>query len=207
MSGTGADIGRWQERFSTADYVFGTEPNAFLVAEAHRLAAGSRVLAVADGEGRNGVWLAGQGHQVLAIDAAPAALAKAQALAAARGVAITTEQADLAQWDWGESRFDAIVAIFIQFAGPELRARMFAGMRRALKPGGWLLIEGYGLKQLEYRTGGPAQRENLYTPELLREAFAGFDILHLVEREAELDEGSGHRGRSALVDLVARKPR
>ena len=102
--------------------------------------------------------------------------------------------------------FRSIVAIFIQFAAPEQRARLFAGMQQALKPGGLLLLEGYRVEQLAYGTGGPKDIENLYTAELLRNAFADLEILHLAEYDAPIEEGSGHRGMSALVDLVARKP-
>jgi len=99
-----------------------------------------------------------------------------------------------------------VVAVFIQFSNPEERQRIFAGLAQALKPGGRLLLHGYTPKQLEYRTGGPSAVENLYTPELLRQAFAGLEIEELREYEAELNEGLAHRGRSALIDLVARKP-
>ena len=201
------DINAWDTRYDTADYVFGTAPNAFLAAQAHRLAPGMTALAVADGEGRNGVWLAEQGLKVLAVDASANGLEKARKLATERGVALTTEQADLAHWDFGSERFDVVAAIFIQFAAPALRDRLFAGIRASLKPGGLLILQGYRPRQLEYGTGGPKQVENLYTAELLRDAFAGRALLHLSEHDETLDEGHGHRGLSALIDLVARQPR
>ena len=114
--------------------------------------------------------------------------------------------ADLLAWDWPEGAYDLVVAMFIQFANPAERERIFAGMVQALKPGGRLLLHGYTPKQLEYRTGGPGAVDNLYTPEMLRQAFAGLEIEALREYEAELNEGLAHRGRSALIDLVARKP-
>lgn len=199
-------IEHWNQRYIGDDYLFGKEPNAFLASQQARFQPGMQVLAVADGEGRNGVWLAQQGAKVLAVEASPRAVEKARQLAAERGVSLTHECADLLQWDWGCERFDAIVAIFIQFAAPAQRARLFAGMREALKPGGLLLLEGYRLEQLAYGTGGPKDPENLYTAALLREAFADLEILHLAEYDAPIEEGSGHRGMSALVDLVARKP-
>lgn len=199
-------IEHWNQRYIGDDYLFGKEPNAFLASQQARFQPGMQVLAVADGEGRNGVWLAQQGAKVLAVEASPRAVEKARQLAAERGVSLTHECADLLQWDWGCERFDAIVAIFIQFAAPAQRARLFAGMRQALKPGGLLLLEGYRLEQLAYGTGGPKDPENLYTAALLREAFADLEILHLAEYDAPIEEGSGHRGMSALVDLVARKP-
>lgn len=197
----------WNQRYAVEEYVFGTEPNAFLAAQAHCFVPGQRVLAAADGEGRNGVWLARQGLEVLAVDVSPPALAKARKLAAKHGVALETEQADLLSWEWGENRFDAVVAIFIQFVPAEGRRRLHRLMRQALKPGGLILLQGYTPKQLEFKTGGPSERDNLYAAENLRGDFAGLEILELREYEREVDEGAGHRGMSALVEMVARKPR
>lgn len=151
-------------------------------------------------------WLAGRGLQVRSIDFSPVALAKARKLAAERGVALETEEADLGTWRWPEAEFNLVVAIFIQFADSALREQIFAGLKRALKPGGLLLLQGYGPKQLEYNTGGPPILENLYTEKLLRAAFLEFDILELRSHDDVIYEGSGHVGMSALVDLVARKP-
>ena len=201
-----ADVARWDARYRTDDYVFGTEPNAFLASQAHRLMPGMSALAVADGEGRNGVWLAAQGMNVLSVDASETGLEKARKLAAARGVRIATERVDLGEWDWGAERFDAVVAIFVQFAGPDLRRAMFEGMQRTLKPGGLLILQGYRPEQCAYGTGGPSEPENLYTEALLRDAFGGMDWLHFSSHDDHVDEGHGHVGMSALIDLVARKP-
>lgn len=203
---TNPERDRWNQRFDTEDYVFGTAPNAFLERQRPLLRPGRRALALADGEGRNGVWLAEQGLDVLSTDFSPVALAKARRLAAARGVALCTEVADLAHWDWPPDRFDAVAAIFIQFAGPALRAAIFAGIVRTLAPDGLLLLQGYRPEQLDYRTGGPPHAENMYTAAMLRAAFAGLEILHIEEHDSEIAEGAGHRGMSALVDMVARKP-
>jgi SAM-dependent methyltransferase len=200
-----SELERWETRFSTPGYHFGTEPNAFLQRHAHLLRRGQTALAVADGEGRNGVWLAEHGLDVLSVDFSPTALRKAQALAAERGVRLRTEQADIDAWTWPTDAFDVIVGIFVQFPTPEGQARMFDGMTRALKPGGLLLLEGYGVKQLEYRTGGPSDAERLYTRERLERAFAGFASLDIREYDAEIGEGDAHVGMSALVDLVGRK--
>jgi len=200
------ELQRWNARFSEPDYIFGTAPNRFLASKAALLRAGQRALCVADGEGRNSVWLAAQGLQVDAFDFSPVAVDKARALAAAQGVRVGYEVASVDAWRWPQAAYDVVAAIFVQFAGPAMRERMFARMREALKPGGLLLIEGYTPKQLEYRTGGPSQAENLYTPALLREAFRGLEILELREYEAELDEGWRHAGRSALIDFAARVP-
>lgn len=195
----------WNQRYAVEEYIFGTEPNAFLRAQAHRFKPGQKVLAVADGEGRNGVWLARQGLDVLAVDVSPPALEKSRKLADLHGVTLETELADLFAWEWGEERFDAVVAIFIQFVPPEGRRRLHRLMRQALKPGGLILLQGYTPKQLEYKTGGPSERANLYTAEDLRGEFADLEILHLREHDSEINEGAGHSGMSALVDLVARK--
>lgn len=195
----------WDERYAGEDYLFGTEPNQFLVSQRHLLKPGMSCLAVADGEGRNGVWLAQQGLQVLSVEASAVALDKAKKLARQRGVAIDFEQADVAHWQWGENRFDAVAAIFIQFAPPALREQMFAGIKRCLKPGGLLLLQGYTPRQLEYKTGGPPAAENMYTLELLHNAFGDMEIMHLREHDDHIGEGTGHSGMSALIDLVARK--
>jgi SAM-dependent methyltransferase len=200
-------MNRWDERYTGEAFLFGTAPNAFLVAQQHRLPATGSALAVADGEGRNGVWLAEQGLDVLAVDASEVGLAKSRQLAAERGVSMQQELADLAQWDFGHERFDVIAAIFIQFADPTLRERLFAGMQAALKPGGLLLLEGYRPEQLGYATGGPSDIENLYTEALLRHGFPALEIEHLAAYDAEIQEGAGHHGMSALIDLVARKPK
>jgi cyclopropane fatty-acyl-phospholipid synthase-like methyltransferase len=200
-----SELERWNERFGKPGYWFGTAPNAFLAREAHRLAAGQKALMLADGEGRNGVFLAEHGLDVLSLDFSPLALEKAQALAAARGVKLRTEQADLAEWVWPTAEFDGVVAIFVQFAEPEFRARMFAGIKQALRPGGWLLMQGYRPEQLAYGTGGPRQVENLYTRALLEEAFGDMAALEINEHDSVVHEGSGHNGMSALIDLVARK--
>lgn len=193
----------WDERYSGEEYFYGIEPNAFLVSQASLLKPGMSCLAVADGEGRNGVWLAQQGLDVLSLDASPVALDKARKLAQKRGVAMRFEQVDLMQWDNGKQRFDVVVAIFIQFVPPGQREQLFARIKRCLKPGGLLLLQGYTPRQLEYRTGGPSQAENLYSEDLLRNSFGDMDILQLREHDDVIREGAGHSGMSALIDLVA----
>lgn len=197
---------QWDSRFATADYVFGTEPNAFLVQQAGRLAPGSHLLAVADGEGRNGVWLARQGHHVTAVDQSTVGRDKALKLAQRHGVTLDFTIADLANWDWPLAAYDAIIAIFIQFAGPDDRAALFTNMRNAVKPGGLILLQGYRPEQLQYGTGGPPDVENMYDEAMLRTAFADCQILHLAAHDSEIHEGAGHHGLSALIDLVARRP-
>jgi len=151
------------------------------------------------------VWLAEQGLEVLSVDSSHVAQAKAKKLAHERGVAMLFEQVDLLHWDWGENDFDVVVAIFIQFVTSPEREQMFAAIKRCLKPGGLLLLQGYTPRQLAYKTGGPSQAENLYTAAMLREAFADMEIVRLHEHDSVIREGVGHSGMSALIDLVARK--
>jgi SAM-dependent methyltransferase len=200
-----AEVMRWDTRFGAGEYVFGTAPNAFLATQAAWLRPGMSALCVADGEGRNSVWLAQQGLDVTAFDFSQAGLAKARTLAASAGVCVDHRHCDVARFDWDAAQYDAVVAIFVQFAPPPLRAEMFAGMMRALAPGGFIVLQGYGPKQLEYGTGGPKADENLYTADLLRRSFAPLEILHLAEHDDVIEEGTGHRGMSALVDMVARR--
>lgn len=196
----------WNIRYDREDYLFGETPNAFLASQAARLLPGMTALAIADGEGRNGVWLAEHGLQVVTTDIAPRAVEKALALAKRRGVAIDARLADLETWDWPEGAFDVVVGVFIQFAPPAARARMFARMKAALKPGGLILLQGYRPEQIAYATGGPGQVENLYTEALLHDAFDDLDILHMESHDGEVAEGAGHAGLSALIDMVARRP-
>ena len=198
--------GTWNKRFETEDYIFGREPNEYLREQVALLPPGARVLCVADGEGRNSVWLARQGFRVDAFDIAEQGVAKARALAAQAGVTVDFEVADCDSWRWPAKAYDAVAAIFVQFADPPMRQRLFANIVRALRPGGLLVLQGYTPKQLDYRTGGPPIASHLYTADLLRDAFAALEIIELREFEAELSEGTQHRGRSALIGLIARKP-
>ncbi|PWE17410.1 SAM-dependent methyltransferase [Marinicauda salina] len=196
----------WDERYATEAYVYGEAPNAFLASCLERLRPGDRALAVADGEGRNGVWLAEQGLDVVSVDASAVGLEKARRLAGKRGVFPEFIQADLFAWDWPEAAFDVVAAIFIQFAGPGDRPRLFESMKRSLKPGGALILQGYRPEQVALGTGGPPAPENMYTETMLRDAFADFEIAHLRAHDDVIEEGAGHSGLSALIDLVALKP-
>ncbi len=196
------ELERWNGRFSSERYLFGMAPNAFLAAQKARLPKRGRALSIADGEGRNGVWLAEQGLDVVSMDFSPVAQAKARALAAERGVTITTELVDLSDWEWPADAYDVIVVIFAQ---PLEKTALFAGIRRALKPGGLLLLEGYPPKQLDYGTGGPGDVERLYTRADLEAGFGSFATVDIAEYDAEIYEGDGHGGMSALIDLVAVK--
>lgn len=196
---------RWQGRYAADHYVFGEEPNAFLSRQKDRLPRQGRALAVADGEARNGVWLAQQGLDVLSIDFSSNAQRKARDLAARRGVELTFELVDVHAWPYPEEAFDVVVEIFTQFSTPAERASKWAGMLRTLKPGGLLLIEGYTPRQLHHGTGGPKEIERLYTRDMLETAFASLSEMHVDEYECMMSEGAGHAGMAAVIDLVGRK--
>ncbi len=200
------EFARWEARYSAPEYIFGETPNYFLAACRQLLPARGKALAVADGEGRNSVWLAERGLDVVSIDFSPTAQKKARALAQKRGVSVTFTLADVHTWAYPESAFDVVCEIFTQFSTPAERTQKWAGMRKALKPGGLMIIQGYTPKQLEYGTGGPKQLENLYTRAMLEEAFADFRDKVFTEEELEMHEGTSHGGMSAVIGLTCRKP-
>jgi SAM-dependent methyltransferase len=199
------ELARWEERFSVPDYLFGKEPNYFLVSCAPLLPARGRVLAIADGEGRNGVWLAERGLDVISLEYSDSARQKAAALAKERKVAVTFERADVHEWSYPQAAFDVVVDIFTQFSTPAQRAVKWAGVRRALRRGGLLILQGYTPKQLHYGTGGPKVVEHLYTRAMLEEAFGDLRDLTIVEEEREMHEGAAHSGMSAVINLTGWK--
>jgi SAM-dependent methyltransferase len=200
------EYARWEARFATPDYAFGKEPNYFLQSCRKLLPQLGRALAIADGEGRNGVWLAEQGLDVVSLDFSPAAQKKTRALAAERGMKVTFVQADVHAWDYPQAAFDVVVEIFAQFSSPSERAIKWRGMRRTLKCGGVLIIQGYTPRQLHYGTGGPKRLENLYTRAMLEREFGDFRDLNIVEEERDMREGISHAGMSAVIGLTATKP-
>ncbi len=210
MAGFEDAAARWNGRYAAEGFLFGTAPNDVLAAQAALFAPGDRVLCVADGEGRNATWLAGRGCAVTAFDISEVGLRKAAALATERGVAVDARLASVDTWGWDDpacgAPFDAVVAVFVQFATPSQRAAMFEGFARALRPGGVLLLVGYGPLQMTYRTGGPGILEHLYDEVMLREAFAGWRIERLHRAQRTLSEGAGHDGMSDVLELVARRP-
>jgi cyclopropane fatty-acyl-phospholipid synthase-like methyltransferase len=200
----GADF--WNKRFNTPDYIFGKAPNEYLQAQAWlHLKKGDSVLCVADGEGRNSVWLAKQGMRVDAFDLSEIALSKAVALATEEAVQVQFSLASSDTWEWEPNQYDAVVGIFIQFANPVMRARLFAQMASTLRPGGVLIIQGYTPKQLEFKTGGPSILEHLYTDDMIRNLIGDLEVIDLCVYEKSLSEGPKHTGMSALLGLVARK--
>ena len=195
----------WNEIFDKPDYIFGTEPNDYLVGKKDFLHAGKKVLMVADGEGRNSVWAAALGADVDAFDLSEKAVEKAEKLAAEKGVSVNYFVSGVNEWDWEEEKYDVVVVIFVQFATPNMRSHLFANCIRTLKKGGLLILQGYTPKQLEYKTGGPQILEHLYTEEMLRGYFASLDIVELETYDAFISEGPRHTGMSGLIGMVARK--
>lgn len=203
------DVGaQWDARFSAEGYAYGLEPNDWLRESVSRyLPPGPLdVLSLGEGEGRNGTYLASLGHRVTALDASRVGLEKAHALAASKGLALKTWHADLSTVELPEAAYDVVVSIFCHLP-PPVRARAHAQAAAAIRPGGMVLLEAYTPEQLRFKTGGPPVEALLYTPELLRSDFAGFEWLHLEACEREVHEGRLHHGHSAVVRLAARKPR
>lgn len=196
----------WNARFNKQEFIFGKEPNEYLAEQATQyLQVGNTVLCIADGEGRNGVWLAKQGMRVTGFDVSDIALAKANQFAADNEVNIQYSLCDTDSFDWLANQYDAVIAIFIQFADPAMRTRIFKHVQLALRPGGILILQGYTPKQLEYKTGGPSLLDHLYTEAIMRELSQGCEILDLQCYEKELSEGARHTGMSALLGMVAKK--
>ena len=195
----------WNRRYGDSDYFYGTEPNDFLAAEIGRLDGRHRVLSVAEGEGRNAVFMAARGLSVTAVDSSRTGLAKARRLAAERGVALAAICADLGAWVIPAGRWDGIVSIFCH-PEPAIRERLHRGVVAGLRPGGLLLLEAYVPRQLEFGTGGPPRVELMVDAGILRRELDGLEFLRVQELEREIHEGRGHAGPSAVVQLIARKP-
>lgn len=196
----------WNSRYDRKDFLFGTAPNAWLASHQALFAPGRRALAVADGEGRNSIWLAQLGLSVDAFDISSIAVAKAKDWVRRSGVTVNFNVTDCDGWTWKPGAYDYVVAIFVQFADPEMRARLFANMVGSLAPGGLLMLQGYTPKQLEFKTGGPPEVSHLYTEEMLQASFLELEIIELHSYDAEIEEGTQHRGCSALIGMVARMP-
>lgn len=195
----------WDERYGTADgYVFGTAPNDFLATHAGSIPPGP-VLCLAEGEGRNAVFLAQRGHTVTAVDQSSVGLAKARQLAAQRGVTITTTAADLADYRIEPGAWSGIVAIFAHLPAP-LRQRVNAQIVAGLRPGGVYLSEVYSPAQLAFGTGGPKDPALLVPLADLCAELAGLDLVIARECERDVIEGTGHTGRASVVQILARRP-
>jgi SAM-dependent methyltransferase len=195
----------WNERYAGADYAYGTAPNEFLVSCLAKLPPRGRVLCLADGEGRNGVWLAQQGFDVTSVDIADAGLRKARALADHAGVTLATVQADVTGFDLGNAAWDAIVSIFLHLPAPARRA-LHARCAAALKPGGVFVFEAYTPEQVAYASGGPVKEPALLvTLAEVATEFPGCRVEHRFSGERRVVEGTLHHGVAHVAQLVARR--
>jgi 2-polyprenyl-3-methyl-5-hydroxy-6-metoxy-1,4-benzoquinol methylase len=193
----------WEERFAaTNEYVFGTAPAPFMIAHESWFTPGQSVLSVADGEGRNSVFLAARGLKVTALDFAPSALVKARKLAEQHGVSVDYRQFDVLAQDF-EGEYDIVAGILIQFVGPVERNKLFGKMQKATKPGGLVMLHGYTPEQVALGTGGPPFVENMYTTKTLRECFPNWEVLEVAEYQRDAQNG---KGIAAYIDFIARKP-
>ncbi len=191
----------WDARYERG-FIYGEAPNDFLVESEPRFRRGARVLCLAEGQGRNAVFLAAEGHHVTGVDNSAVGLAHARDLAERQHVVIETVLADLAAFDMGERRWDAIVSIWCHLP-PGLRTDVHRRCVAALAPGGVFVLEAYRPAQLEYGTGGPPDPALLYTLEDLVADLNGLAIEHGIEKVRDVHEGILHRGPSAVVQVIA----
>ena len=197
----------WDERYSGTEFAFGTEPNDFLRETFEQIPVGGHVLCLAEGEGRNAVFLAEQGFTVTAMDMSEVGLNKANKLAKDRGVAITTQVADLADYNFGQDKWDAIVSIWAHVP-KKVRQHVHAQVGTALKPDGVFIVEAYTERQLETEAvGGPpaSQRERFGALENFQHELVGLNEVIGVETLRMVSEGKRHQGLSAVVQFVGKK--
>ncbi|MFT8243611.1 SAM-dependent methyltransferase [Roseomonas sp. BN140053] len=200
-----SEAGAWDARYAGGGFTFGEAPNLYLESLAPRLRPGMRALALGDGEGRNGVWLAGQGLEVTSLDWSATGLRKAAALAERRGVALRAEVADLTAWNWPVGAFDLVAWIFVHLP-PADRETVAARAAATLAPGGLLAIEGFSPAQEGRRSGGPREPSLLWTGAEARRLFAGLELLECLEGTVRLDEGPRHQGEAEVVRALFRRP-
>ena len=195
----------WNIRFQTDHYVYGKEPNVFLTEFQKRINMSGDALAIAEGEGRNAVYLAEQGMNVTAWDYAESGLVKINKLAKERNVEVLTECVDLNEANWTKDTWDEIICIFGHFP-TALRKKTLEGVKEAVKPGGYYLTEVYSHNQIPYKSGGPQDVDFLYKPEEFLEVFADWHIIHFFMGEVIRHEGKLHHGLSHVIQFVGQKP-
>lgn len=195
----------WEQRYAAVKRLFGDTPSELLVKERQRLQPGQQALAVGDGEGRNGVWLAEQGLRVTAVDLSPTAQRRAAALAAQRGVAVELLCTDLFQWTWPLAQYAVITCIFVHLPPPQ-RRQLYESMWTATRPGGLILIEGYDREQAGGCAAGPQDPALLPDETELRHRFAAADILRLERTTTQIVIGGEHRGQGDVIHFTARRP-
>ncbi len=194
----------WNEKYSGEEYAYGREANSFLQESAHHIPAKGKVLCLAEGEGRNAVYLAQQGHSVFAVDISEVGQAKALKLAEERKVKIDYQIGDVAALKLGHSTVDAVISIFAH-SHKDVRAKTHAAIVDALKPSGVLILEAYSPEQLKLGTGGPKSVDLLFALEDVRAELNGLEILHAKQFERELIEGTLHTGTGAVTQIIAKR--
>jgi SAM-dependent methyltransferase len=194
----------WNERYSEPGFAYGTAPNEFLVSVVDRIPRG-RILSLAEGEGRNAVYLASLGYDVTGVDGSEVGLRKALELATERGVVITTISADLGRFEIEPAQWDGIIACFCHLPSA-IRAPLHRAAVRGLKPGGVFVLEAFSKEQLAYGTGGPQSLDMLMSLEELKQELAGLEFIHTVQIEREVREGSRHTGLASVVQILGVKP-
>lgn len=193
----------WNERFGSAEYVYGREPNDFLREQAMNLPRG-KALSLAEGEGRNAVWLATQGFDVWSVDASSAGVAKTLKLAESHGVMVHASVSDLADYVIESATWDVIVSIFAH-TPPPIRRRIHQQVVKGLRHGGVYLLEAYTPAQIALGTGGPKDPSLMPTVELLADELSGLQFDRLEEVTRNVVEGSLHTGQASVVQVIARR--
>jgi cyclopropane fatty-acyl-phospholipid synthase-like methyltransferase len=191
----------WDALFKRPEYVYGTAPNQYLLQHSSLLSVGMKALALGDGEGRNGVWLATQGISVVSIERSSWGINKAKRLARKRRVQLSFECCDLLEWSWPKAEFDLVVAMYLHFGKVE-RKKVHDGIAACLRPGGFLLLEAF---RRNHRADGSRADPSLFTTALLRRDFCGFEFLELLEGTVMLNEGCMHQGQASVVRMLVRK--
>ena len=194
----------WDDRYNAESFAYGTNPNDFLAIASQHLRKSSDILTIGEGEGRNAVFLAKQGHDVVATDQSDIGMAKAHKLAEQSGCTIKTIAADLAEFDFGSECYDAVVSIFCHLP-EELRKKVHSEIKISLRKGGLYIIESYSPDQLSHNTGGPKDVSWLVTLDELQQKFSDFEILHGESLVREVVEGSHHTGSAAVTQFIGRK--
>jgi SAM-dependent methyltransferase len=205
-AGRSVAVNIWDQRYGREEFFYGTEPNDFLRAHAQLIPKGGTVLCLAEGEGRNAVYLASLGYRVTGVDGSAVGIAKLRKLAAQQKVSVTAIVSDLGAFEIAPDAWDAIVSIWCHLPVP-LRSRVYRACVAGLKPGGTFLLEAYHPRQLTFKTGGPPTADLMATLDALRGELDGLELIEARELERMVQEGQGHHGQSAVVQVVARKPR
>lgn len=198
-------MNQWHTRFQSEEYIYGTEPNVFLKEMQQKLELSGDGLAIAEGEGRNAVFLAEQGMNVTTWDFAESGLAKTEKLAKNKGVSVTTELVDLNEANWVENQWDELVCIFGHFPS-EVRKKVLEGVKTTVKPGGYFVTEVYSIHQIPYKSGGPQNQDFLYAPEEFLKTFGDWRIVHFFMGEVVRTEGKLHNGLAHVIQFVGQKP-